>query len=89
MKFEIVQIDFKVILSVCCHPKILLPWQRDVRTFSSRSLAKKAFSLAPRKTSPFLHATAGRCQLVFDRGVHSNKHKKSEECLLFPDPPYI
>ena len=32
VKFEIVRIDFKVTLSVCCHPKILLPWQRDVTT---------------------------------------------------------
>ena len=27
---EIVRIDFKV--TVCCHPKILPPWQRDVTT---------------------------------------------------------
>ena len=32
VKFEIVRIDFKVTLSVCCHPKILLPWQLDVTT---------------------------------------------------------
>ena len=27
-----VRIGFKVTFSVCCHPKILLPWQRDVTT---------------------------------------------------------
>ena len=32
VKFEIVRMDFKVTLSVCCHPKILLLWQRDVTT---------------------------------------------------------
>ena len=32
VKFEIVQIDFYMTLSVCCHPKISLPWQCDVRT---------------------------------------------------------
>ena len=32
MKFQIVWTDFYVTLSVCCHPKILLPWQRDVTT---------------------------------------------------------
>ena len=29
---NIVQIDFQVTLSVCCYPKILLPWQHDVPT---------------------------------------------------------
>ena len=32
VKFKIVRIDFWVTFSVCCHPKFLLPWQRDVRT---------------------------------------------------------
>ena len=32
MKFEVTRIDFEVTLSGCCHPKILLPWQRDVTT---------------------------------------------------------
>ena len=32
VKFEIVRIDSQVTLSVCCHPKILLLWQREVRT---------------------------------------------------------
>ena len=32
VKFEIVQIDFEVTLWVCCRPKILLPWQRDITT---------------------------------------------------------
>ena len=32
MKFEIVGIDFSGDLSVCCHPEILLSWQRDVTT---------------------------------------------------------
>ena len=27
VKFEIVRIDFKVTLSVCCHPKLLLTWR--------------------------------------------------------------
>jgi len=32
VKFEKVRIDFQVTFSVCCHPKLLLPWQRDVTT---------------------------------------------------------
>ena len=32
MKFEIVRIHFSVTFSVCCHPEILLPRQRDVTT---------------------------------------------------------
>ena len=32
MKFETVRIYFLSEFSVCCHPKILLPWQRDVAT---------------------------------------------------------
>ena len=41
MKFEIVRIDFKVTLLVCCHPKILLPWQRDVSTSPLYCLSKQ------------------------------------------------
>ena len=33
MKFQTVRIYFLSEFSVCCHPKILLPWQRDVTTF--------------------------------------------------------
>ena len=33
MKFETMQIYFLCEVSVCCHPKIFLPWQRDVTTF--------------------------------------------------------
>ena len=32
MKFETVLIHFLSDVLVCCHPKILLPWQRDVTT---------------------------------------------------------
>ena len=32
MKFEVVQIDFLRDVLICCHPEILLPWQRDVTT---------------------------------------------------------
>ena len=32
MKFGTVRIYFLSEFSVCCHPKILLPWQRDVTT---------------------------------------------------------
>ena len=32
MKFEIVLIHFLSDVLVCCHPEILLPWQRDVTT---------------------------------------------------------
>ena len=32
MKFEGVRITFQATFSVCCHPKILLPWQLDVTT---------------------------------------------------------
>ena len=43
MKFEIMRIYFLSEFSVCCHPKNLLPWRRDVTTsplyrFSSASL---------------------------------------------------
>ena len=30
MKFETVQIHFLSNVLICCHPEILLPWQRDV-----------------------------------------------------------
>ena len=30
MKFETVQINFLRDVLICCHPEILLPWQRDV-----------------------------------------------------------
>ena len=32
MKFETVLIHFLIDVLVCCHPEILLPWQRDVTT---------------------------------------------------------
>ena len=32
MKFETVRIHFLSDVLLCCHPKILLPWQRDVTT---------------------------------------------------------
>ena len=32
MKFETARIHFLSDVLVCCHPKILLPWQRDVTT---------------------------------------------------------
>ena len=32
MKFETVRIYFSSEFSVCCQPKILLQWQRDVTT---------------------------------------------------------
>ena len=32
MKFETVRIYFLREFSVCCHPKLLLPWQRDLTT---------------------------------------------------------
>ena len=32
MKFETVLIHFLSDVLVCCHPEILLPWQRDVTT---------------------------------------------------------
>ena len=51
VKFEIVRIDFKVILSVCWYPKILLPWQRDVRTSPLVALLKKP-SLSLRAKRP-------------------------------------
>ena len=45
MKFETVRIYFLSEFSVCCHPKILLPWQRDVTTSSLYSFpAKITFS---------------------------------------------
>ena len=41
MKFETVRIHFLSDVLVCCHPEILLPWQRDVTT-SPLHLPKKA-----------------------------------------------
>ena len=32
MKFETVRIHFLSDVLICCHPEILLPWQRDVTT---------------------------------------------------------
>ena len=32
IKFETVRIHFLSDILVCCHPKILRPWQRDVTT---------------------------------------------------------
>ena len=32
MKFETVRINLLSDVMVCCHPEILLPWQRDVTT---------------------------------------------------------
>ena len=33
MKFETVRIHFWSGVLICCHPEILLPWQRDGTTF--------------------------------------------------------
>ena len=33
MKFDTLRIYFLSDILVCCHPEILLPWQRDVTTF--------------------------------------------------------
>ena len=41
MKFETVQIYFLSEFSVCCHPKILLLWQRDVTTSPLYSLPRR------------------------------------------------
>ena len=38
MKFETVRIHFLSDVLVCCHSKILLPWQRDVTTSLYRVL---------------------------------------------------
>ena len=35
MKFETVRIYFLRDVLICCHPEILLPWQRDATTFFS------------------------------------------------------
>ena len=45
MTFEIdVRINLKVTLfSVCCHPKILLPWRRDVTTSPLSKLTVRQF----------------------------------------------
>ena len=32
MKFEAVRIHYLSEITVCCHPEMLLPWQRDVAT---------------------------------------------------------
>jgi len=32
MKFETMRIHFLSDVLICCHPEILLPWQRDVTT---------------------------------------------------------
>ena len=57
MKFEILQIDLQVTSSVCCRPKILLPWKRDETT----SLLYRAFSnSAIAKARMFTHVVEAR-----------------------------
>ena len=34
MKFETVRIHFLSYVLACCHPEILLPWQREAATLS-------------------------------------------------------
>ena len=46
MKFETVRIYFLRECSVCCHPKILLPWERDVTT----SPLYKDYIIRPKRT---------------------------------------
>ena len=51
MKFETVPIHFLSDVLGCCHPEILLPWQRDVATLS---INDKFVGLAS-----FIHAQTG------------------------------
>ena len=54
MKFEIVRIYFLNEFSVCCHPKILLPWQHDVTT------SPLHFKLANRKAKTVRNVNVDR-----------------------------
>ena len=60
IKFETVRIHFLSEFTVCCHPEILLPWQRDVTTnsdFTKSSQIPKSKFLSNWETC-FLHITA-------------------------------
>ena len=64
MKFETVRIHFWSAVSVCGHPEILLPWQRDVTNFPLRyckGLAKtnKVMKVYVTFSSTFLFLTSG------------------------------
>ena len=60
MKFETVRILFLSEFSVCCHPKILLPWQPDVTTFPLQYTGKlfTSRSSIARETDRFLRKPA-------------------------------
>ena len=51
MKFETVRIHFLSDVLICCHPEILLPWQRDVTTSPLYYLISE--TIPPRKTIRF------------------------------------
>ena len=54
MKFETVRIHFILIketLSICCHPEILLPWQRDVTNAPLYHRKRQLDILRPNSTS--------------------------------------
>ena len=54
MKFETVRIHFILIketLSICCHPEILLPWQRDVTNSPLYHRKRQLDILRPNSTS--------------------------------------
>ena len=48
MKFGTVRVHFLSDVLVCCHPEILLPWQRDVTT-SPLYCLQQFFSFAEMK----------------------------------------
>ena len=64
MKFETVRIHFLSAVSVCGHPEILLPWQRDVTNFPlhyCKGLVKtnKVMKVYVTFSSTFLFLTSG------------------------------
>ena len=68
MKFKTVRIYFLSEFSVCFHPKILLPWQRDVTTsplYQEKRLWKSMkYSRTFRKRSPKMQRLSGRLRKV-------------------------
>ena len=52
MNFETVQIHFLSDVLICCHPEILLPWQRDVTTSPLHCICKKPHSAIRHHSDP-------------------------------------
>ena len=61
MKFETVRLHFLSEVLICCHPEILLPWQRDVQfLFSIKLGLQRRYFLNYSKTYlPFCNLIQG------------------------------